>query len=100
MAILIDSYSKFPFVITLQSTAFPDIRTALEKVFALLGIPDELDFDNRPPLHGRAFRDYLASLGVMHNQRTLVKNNEKGERTFYATATQRCMPGSHPWGRH
>ena len=70
MAILIDSYSKIPVVETIRSTAFPDIRTGLKKVFALLGIPDVLDFDNRPTLQGHAFRDYLVSLGVMYSRRT------------------------------
>ena len=46
VAILIDSYLKFPVVETLRSTSFQDVRTALEKVFALLGTPDELDFNN------------------------------------------------------
>ena len=82
MAILIDSYSKFPVVVTLQSTAFRDIRTALGKDFVLLYAPEERYFDNRRPLHGGAFRDYLASIGIMHNQRTVVENNGKGEREY------------------
>ena len=39
VAILVGSSSKFPVIETLRSTSFQDIRTALEKLFALVGTP-------------------------------------------------------------
>ena len=77
-AILIDNYSKFPVIETLWSTSFQDIGTALEKDFPLIGIPNELDFDNKPPLHGHALRDYLTSLGVVYCQIAVTVGHQKG----------------------
>ena len=58
-AVIIDSHTKFPVVELVDSTAFPNIGKTLDKVFSLLGTPEEIKTDNGPPFQGQDFQTYL-----------------------------------------
>ena len=64
MMVITDSYTKYPVVEIISSTAFPRVMLALEKVFAMLGLPEEIKTDNGPPFQGQEFWENLASRGI------------------------------------
>ena len=41
-AVLFDSHTKYPVVEIISSTAFSKVKLVLEKIFAMLGLPDEI----------------------------------------------------------
>lgn len=68
--VIVDGYSKFPVVEVMSSTAFEALKPVLNRVFALLGLPDVVRTDNGPPFEGAQFQEYLAQLGVKHRKIT------------------------------
>ena len=63
-AVLVDSHTKYLFVEIISSTAFSKVKPVLEKIFAMLGLPDEIKTDNRPPFQGQEFCEFMTSLGI------------------------------------
>lgn len=79
MLVIIDSFSKFPIVKTVESTAFPNVKRVLDKVFSLLGLPEEIRSDNGPPFQGREFHAYLENLAIKHRKITPLWPQANGE---------------------
>ena len=63
---MMDNYTKSSVVEMISSTAFSEVMLALEKIFTMLGLPEEIKTDNGPPFQGQEFRDFLASLRIQH----------------------------------
>ena len=59
-----DQLSMWPKVEIVSSTSFDKLKPALERSWALLGIPDRVTHDNRPALQ-------LAEMGSMQRKRGL-----------------------------
>ena len=67
-----DSHTKYPVVEIISSMAFAKVKPVLEKIFAMLGLPDEIKTDNGPPFQGQEFCVFMASLGIRHRKVTLL----------------------------
>ncbi|KAJ3659377.1 hypothetical protein Zmor_011067 [Zophobas morio] len=65
--IMVDDFSKFPFVKKVPSTNFKQLKPILDETFALFGLPKELKSDNGPPFNGYELKEYLSSLNIKHH---------------------------------
>lgn len=70
LLVLIDSFSKFPVTEVVASTAFPHVQKALDKIFAIMDLPEEIKSDNGPPFQGQEFRAYLENKEIRHRKIT------------------------------
>ena len=61
--LLIDQYSRWPEVEVVESTSFEELRPALDRSFAQLGIPDSVTHDNGPCYNSKAWRKYAKQEG-------------------------------------
>ncbi|KAJ1177642.1 hypothetical protein NDU88_002894 [Pleurodeles waltl] len=64
-----DSYSKYPVVKVVETMAFANVAQVLEKVFALVGLLDEIKTDNGPLVQGSEFEDLLERLEIRHHRK-------------------------------
>ena len=55
LLILIDDYSRFPFIEPVTSEAACAVIPKIDKIFAMFGTPDVLKSDNGPPFNGQDF---------------------------------------------
>ena len=51
--VVIDQFSRWPEVEMVSSTSFEKLKPALERSWALLGIPDQVTHDNGPPYNSQ-----------------------------------------------
>lgn len=64
--LLTDAYSHFPFIFPCQSITSAFTISALEKVFALEGLPSTLVTDNGPQFRSQEFETFCSRNGVSH----------------------------------
>ena len=64
-----DTYSRFPVVEVLKSTAATPVIAALDRIMSLYGIPKELGSDNGPPYQSEAMREFAKYMGYAHNHK-------------------------------
>ena len=67
---IIDEYSRYPFVEKTSSTSAEATIPILNKVFAEQGIPTVCKTDNGPPFQSDAFRRFADHLGFHHRKIT------------------------------
>lgn len=65
--ILIDDYSRFPFVDIVSSTSFACIKTSLVKFIVTFGIPEIFKSDNGPPFNGIEFKNFSETFNFKHH---------------------------------
>ena len=65
--VVIDQLSRWPEVEIVSSTSFNKLKPALERSWALLGIPDRVTHDNGPPYNSREWREYAKEKGFELN---------------------------------
>jgi hypothetical protein len=65
--VVIDQLSRWPEVEIVSSTSFDKLKPALERSWALLGIPDQVTHDNGPPYNSRRWREYAKEKGFKLN---------------------------------
>ena len=61
--VMIDQLSRWPEVEMVSSTSFEKLKPALERSWALLGIPDQVTHDNGPPYNSHNWRRYAKEKG-------------------------------------
>jgi hypothetical protein len=64
-----DTYSRFPVVEIVHSTAATPVIAAMDRVMSLYGIPQELGSDNGPPYQSAAMADFSKYMGYEHNHK-------------------------------
>ena len=68
--VVIDQLSRWPEVEIVSSTSFDKLKPALERSWALLGIPDRVTHDNGPPYNSQRWREYAKKKGFELNPYT------------------------------
>ena len=68
LLVLHDDYSRFPVVEIINSTSAKTVIPVLDRVFALLGIPEVLRTDNGPPMNSHEFAQFADYLGFKHRR--------------------------------
>lgn len=64
-----DTYSRFPVVEVLHSTAAEPVIAALDRIMSLYGIPEELGSDNGPPYNSERLQKFAQYMGYSHNHK-------------------------------
>ena len=79
LLILIDDYSRFPFIEPVTSEAASAVIPKIDKIFAMFGTPDVLKSDNGPPFNGQDFAKFANVLGFRHRKVTPLWPRANGE---------------------
>lgn len=79
LMVLIDDYSRFPFVKVINSTAASTVIPELDDIMAIRGIPHVIRTDNGPPFNSEDFRRYAARTGFRHRKVTPLWPRANGE---------------------
>ena len=66
--VVIDEYSRFPFVEIVNSTSAHAVIPKLDSILTLRGIPEVIKSDNGPPFNGENFCQYAMSMGFKHRK--------------------------------
>lgn len=74
-----DDYSRFPVVEIINSTSASTVVPVLDRVFALLGIPEVLKTDNGAPFNSHEFQQFAEYLGFKHRKITPFHPMGNGE---------------------
>ena len=72
LLILVDYYSRFPFVEILKSTTSSTIISKLFKIFSVHGLPETLTSDNGGQFTSNEMESFLKINGITHNRTTLL----------------------------
>ena len=64
LLVVIDEYSRFPFVEISKSTSAKSTIPKLDKIFSITGIPSVLKSDNGAPFNSEEFRKFVGHLGI------------------------------------
>ncbi|XP_064455090.1 uncharacterized protein K02A2.6-like [Ornithodoros turicata] len=65
--LIVDYFSKFVELQSMNSTAAPAVINAVKAVCARFGLPDEIVCDNGPPFDFREFKGFLSTWHIVHN---------------------------------
>ena len=66
LLVVIDSHSKWPEVLEMNTTTAAKTITVLMEMFARYGLPEQVVTDNRPQFTSAEFRQFLTANGVKH----------------------------------
>ena len=82
--IIIDEYSRFPFVGIVNSTSGHPVMLKLDSILTLRGIPEVIKSDNGPPFNGKNFHQYAMFMGFRHKKITTLwlKANSEVEHSM------------------
>ena len=70
LLVMVDGYSRYPYVEIVHSTSINSAFPAFDKAFSMLGIPEILKTDNGPPFNGNKFTDFAKHFGFHHTKIT------------------------------
>jgi hypothetical protein len=99
LMVLIDDYSRYPFVEVVNSTSARTVIPRLDSILAIRGIPACIKTDNGPPFNGDEFRRYAERTGFKHRKITPLWPRANGEverfmgsvkKVVKATISQHC----------
>ena len=90
-AVLMDTHTKFLVVELVESTAFSNVKRIMDKVFALLGTPEEVKTDNGPPFQGQEFQSYLKNINVRHRRIMPLWPQANGEVERFMRTLNRAL---------
>ena len=62
----VDSYSKWPEVMPMTTTAAPQLIKVMKSLFARWGLPKKVFSDNGPEFVSKEFEAFLAEGGIKH----------------------------------
>ena len=79
MLILVDYYSRFPFVEILKSTTSATIISKLFKIFSVRGLPETLTSDNGGQLTSNEMESFLSINGITHTRTTSLWLQANGQ---------------------
>jgi hypothetical protein len=66
--VIVDAYSKFPFIKIMNKTTSEKTIEALDDIFSIFGMPLCLVSDNGPQLTSEEFESYLKNNGIRHKK--------------------------------
>jgi transposase InsO family protein len=65
-----DDYSRWVAVDKIKATSFDNVKTILDEIFAVLGVPLKYKTDNGPPFQSYQFAEYSKEQGFTHQRIT------------------------------
>ena len=94
LLILIDDYSRFPFIEPVTFEAVCAVIPKIDKIFAMFGTPDVLKSDNGPPFNGQDFAKLANVLGFKH------RKVERGEVERFVKTLKKCVKAAKSDGKN
>ena len=64
LLIIVDAYSRYPFVVKTNDTSTRETVNALKNIFAMFGIPKIIVADNGPAFRSEDFMNYMRTRGI------------------------------------
>ena len=74
-----DSYSRWPEVAFVDSTAFSKLKPHLERSFEFLGVPGQIVTDNGPPYQSHEWREFAKEYGFKYRPVTPLHPEANGQ---------------------
>jgi hypothetical protein len=68
--LLVDDYSRFPFIEPVRTLAAHSVIPKLDQIFATMGTPEIVKTDNAPPFNSQEFSRFAEALGFEHKKVT------------------------------
>ena len=69
LLVIQDTYSRFPAVEIVHSTAAGPVIATFDRIMSLFGVPEELGSDNGPPYQSTALDQFAKYMGYKHNHK-------------------------------
>nr|XP_006811924.1 PREDICTED: uncharacterized protein K02A2.6-like [Saccoglossus kowalevskii] len=98
LLLLIDDYSRYPFVEPISSTAARCVIPKLNYLFAMFGTPGILKSDNGPPFNVEEFEKFVSILGLRHRKVTPLWPRANGEEERFVKTLKKSMKASKTEG--
>ena len=100
--LIVDYYSKFPYVKKLTTTTSIAVATMTKHVFSECGIPQRIVSDNGPQYSGAAYQEFVKEWGIEHvtsSPRYPMSNGmaERAIRTIKSTFDKAKRSGTDPY---
>lgn len=89
--IIVDAYSKWPYVIRMKSTTSENTIDALRQIFSQQGLPLELVSDNGPQFTSAEFEEFMKMNGIRHNRSAPFHPSTNGEAERFVRTFKTAM---------
>jgi len=100
LLLVIDDYSRFPFVEPVSSTSANAVIPKLDQLFATFGTPRVVKSDNGPPFNGEEFAKFARVLGFKHRKVTPLWPRANGEVERFVKTLKKCIKAAKAEGRN
>ena len=83
LLVIVDEYSRFPFVYPCKNTASSTVINCLENLFSLTGIPSYIHSDNASSFKSHELKQYLLKRGIASSKSSIYNpaGNGQAEKT-------------------
>ncbi|XP_045170892.2 uncharacterized protein K02A2.6-like [Mercenaria mercenaria] len=95
LLVLMDEYSRFPFVEVLNSITGNTVIPVLDKIFSEAGIPEVLKSDNGSPMNSHQFKDFAKHMGFKHKKITPLWPQANAECERFMKTIGKTIRASH-----
>jgi transposase InsO family protein len=100
LMVVIDDYSRYPFVETLQNITAATVTSRLRNIFSVFRTVSVVRTDNGPPFQGREFANFATEMGFKHRRITPLHPEANGiAKRFMKTLTKTVL-ASHVQGQN
>ena len=100
LLLLVDDYSRFPFVEPVPSTSASAVIPKLDQLFATFGTPKIVRSDNGPPFNGEEFAKFAHALGFKYRKVTPLWPRANGEVERFVKTLKKCLKAAKVEGRN
>ena len=98
--LLVDDYSRFPFIEPVSSTSGKAVIPKLDQLFATFGTPGVVKSDNGPPFNGDEFAKFAGVLGFKHRKVTPLWPRANGEVERFVKTMKKCIKAAKAEGKN
>ena len=100
LLLVVDDYSRFPFVEPVSSTSASAVIPKLDQLFSTFGAPRVVKSDNGPPFNGEEFAKFACVLGFKHRKVTPLWPRANGEVERFVKTLKKCIKAAKVEGRN
>ena len=100
LLLVVDVYSRFPFVEPVLSTSASAVTPKLDQLFSTFGAPRVVKSDNGPLFNGEEFAKFARVLGFKHRKVTPLRPRANGEVERFVKTWKKCIKAAKVEGRN
>ena len=97
LLVVLDEYSRYPFVRKITATTARAIVPIFDELFALFGVAERVKSDNAPPFDSNEFARYAAATGFVHRRITPHYPQANGMCERFVANLGNVMQGQLNW---